>query len=47
MLQYIPLIGKVIDKIFPDPSQAANAKLEMMKMEQNGDFKEIEAPQRS
>lgn len=43
MLQYIPLVGKVIDKIFPDPAQAANAKLEMMKMEQQGDFKEIDA----
>ena len=43
MLQYIPLIGKVIDKIFPDPSQAANAKLKMMEMEQEGDFKEIDA----
>lgn len=43
MLQYIPLIGKVIDKIFPDPSQAANAKLKMMEMEQQGDFKEIDA----
>jgi len=43
MLQYIPLIGKVIDKIFPDPAQAANAKLKMMEMEQQGDFKEIDA----
>jgi len=43
MIQFLPLIGQVVDKLFPDPVQAANAKLEMMKMEQNGEFKEIDA----
>jgi len=42
MLQFLPLIGTVIDKIFPDPEQAANAKLEMMKLEQDGAFKEMD-----
>lgn len=43
MLQYLPFVGKVIDKIFPDPIKAGEAKLEMMKMEQQGEFKEIDA----
>jgi len=43
MLQFLPLIGQVVDKLFPDPVQAANAKLEMMKMEQAGEFKDIDA----
>lgn len=42
MLQFLPLIGKVIDKVFPDPAQQANAKLKMMEMEQNGEFKEMD-----
>lgn len=43
MLQFLPIIGKVIDKIFPDPAKAGEAKLEMMKLEQNGDLKELQA----
>lgn len=30
--------SKVIDKIFPDPTAAANAKLELLKLQQNGDL---------
>lgn len=30
--------SKVIDKIFPDPAAAANAKLELLKLQQNGDL---------
>jgi len=36
------LIGKAIDKIFPDPAQRDAAKLEMIKAQQDGQFKEIE-----
>ena len=30
--------SKVIDKIFPDPTAAASAKLELLKLQQNGDL---------
>ena len=42
MLQFLPIIGSVIDKIFPDAESAAKAKLEMMKMEQEGKFHELD-----
>lgn len=29
----IPIIGSIIDKIFPDPTKAAEAKLELMKLQ--------------
>ena len=31
--------GKIIDKIFPDPAQKAQAQLEMLKLQQDGEFK--------
>jgi hypothetical protein len=34
---------KLIDKFFPDPEQKAKAQLELMKMQQEGDFKKIQA----
>ena len=30
--------GKLIDRLWPDPTQAAAAKLELLKMQQNGDL---------
>ena len=30
--------SKVIERIFPDPSQAAQAKLELFKMQQSGEL---------
>lgn len=33
---------KVLDKFFPDPEQKAKAKLELIKLEQEGQFREIE-----
>ena len=38
----IPLLGSLIDKIFPDADSAAKAKLELLKMEQEGAFKQLE-----
>ena len=29
---------KVIDKIFPDPNEAAKAKVELFKLQQNGEL---------
>lgn len=34
--------GKLIDKIFPDKDAADRAKLEMLKLQQEGAFKELE-----
>lgn len=33
--------GKVIDRVFPDPLQAAQAKLEMFKLQQSGDLAQM------
>ena len=30
--------NKVLDRVFPDPAQAAQAKLELVKMQQSGDL---------
>jgi len=35
--------GKLIDRLWPDPIQAANAKLELLKMQQSGDLAEMVA----
>lgn len=37
------LASKVFDKIFPDPNQAAQAKLELFKLQQAGELKVLEA----
>ncbi len=34
--------GKIIDKIFPDPEQREKAKLEMLRLQQEGGFREVE-----
>lgn len=38
----IPLLGNIFDRAFPDPAQAAAAKLEVMKMAQSGDLGQID-----
>jgi hypothetical protein len=38
----VGVIGKVIDKVFPDPVQAALAKAELVKLQQDGELKELE-----
>ena len=35
--------SKLIDKFFPDPEQKAKAQLELLQMQQTGEFKQIEA----
>ena len=40
---FLPIIGAVLDKIIPDKKAAAQAKLELLKAEQLGEMKEIEA----
>jgi len=38
----LDLSGKVIDKIFPDPAQRDQAKLELLKMQRDGELKRVE-----
>lgn len=33
--------GKVIDRIWPDPAQAASAKLELFKLQQSGELQQL------
>jgi len=35
---FIPLIGSVIERLFPDPEEAANAKLKVMEMQMTGEL---------
>lgn len=37
------LAGKVFDKLFPNPEEKAKAQLELLKLQQEGAFKELEA----
>lgn len=37
----IPALGKVIDKIIPDPEQRAKAQLELLKMQQSGELEAV------
>jgi hypothetical protein len=39
----IEAASKALDRIFPDPNQAANAKLELLKMQQAGELKQLDA----
>ena len=34
--------GKVLDKIFPDPAERERAKIEMIRLQQEGQFREVE-----
>ena len=33
--------GKVLDRVFPDPAQQAAAKLELLKLQQNGELAQL------
>ena len=39
----IPVLGTVIDKLFPDASASAEAKLKLFDMQQAGEFKALDA----
>lgn len=42
-LEFLPIIGKLLDKIIPDPVERERAKLELLKAQQAGDFRELDA----
>jgi len=35
--------GKILDKVFPDPTQAEQAKLKLLEMQQNGELAKLNA----
>lgn len=39
----IPVIGTVLDKIFPDANQAAEAKLKVLELSQKGELAQLDA----
>jgi hypothetical protein len=39
----IDIGGKILDKVFPDPAQAEQAKLKLLEMQQNGELARIAA----
>lgn len=39
----IPVIGNLLDKFFPDPAAAADAKLKLMQMAQTGELAQLDA----
>ena len=39
---FIPIIGKVLDSIFPDKEEAAKAKFKLMELAESGKLKELE-----
>ena len=40
---FLPIIGKVVDRIFPDKQAAADAKLKLFELEQQGQLKQLDA----
>lgn len=43
MLELVPLLANLLDRIFPDPKMAADAKLEVMKLAQSGQLAQLNA----
>jgi hypothetical protein len=39
----IPLLGNLLDKFFPNPAEAADAKLKLMQMAQTGELAQLDA----
>lgn len=39
----LPLLGGLLDKLFPDPAAAAEAKYKVMQMAQNGELAQLDA----
>ena len=42
LLELIPFVGKVLDKVISDPAQRDKAKLELLTLQQSGDLKVME-----
>lgn len=42
----MPMLGNVLDKVLPDPAQAADAKLKVLELAQKGDLAALDAETR-
>ncbi len=40
---FLPLVGTLVDKLFPDPQAAAAAKVQVMEMAQRGELAQLDA----
>ncbi len=45
-LALIPVLGNVLDRIIPDPKAAAEAKIELLKLQQSGALAELDSETR-
>lgn len=43
MIQFLPLLTTLLDKVLPDPAAAADAKLKMLQLAQTGDLADLDA----
>ena len=43
ILDFLPMIGRVLDRIIPDPAAKAAAQLKLAELEQAGEFKQLDA----
>lgn len=43
LVSLLPMLGNLLDRLFPDPQAAADAKLKVMEMAQRGDLAQLEA----
>lgn len=43
LLPFGPLLEKVFDRVFPNPEEKAKAQIEVLKMQQAGEFKVLDA----
>jgi len=43
LMEIFNIGGKIIDKIWPDPAQAEQAKLKLLELQQNGELANIQA----
>lgn len=43
LVSLLPMLGNLLDRLFPDPKAAADAKLKVMEMAQRGDLAQLEA----
>lgn len=42
-LAFLPLIGQVLDRVLPDPTAAADAKLKLLQLADSADARELDA----
>lgn len=43
LLEFIPVIGKVLDRVIPDKGAAAEAKLKLLELQQSGELAHLAA----